>query len=548
MARQLLTLPEEILIAIMQQLDPTSLQCLRRVSRVFLRIFSDRCFRYLHHDLSGLGPNSPRFPWLRGSPEFEAQAYTKAFRYLLSLDQKQNICLSCRMTQAENPRKAWDLVNEHLFCSSCVVDHPIAFFSAAERRKGAGEKRTCIGYQGHIRLCQHEAIAWEEIIWAKSWLMAEINTQTTDDPANPPQVLLRECRHPSHRPAHHGFDACGADVESETAAAMRPTAMLMKVGVCIVVHMKWTGHLQIPTPTTETRLSANEMAMHLRELRRGAAEYLVPQAGPGTLPEMRCFDPNRCSCLDFGDKYPPNALWSPMLCWGSGDSDKCCRVDPSQRLTPPPTRGIQDTKRATSDRKSAHATMTLLNGAFGSSNGWSVGVKQCQLVGQGRCLQFWYQRRVACGSVNFFIWRTLDFSWFEGLDPDSYRIWEDWDTKGTLWCPDPSCANCYRYLERPIIRRCCGAGVNNFYRSTHDSTPYFRIKGAIITGTPAVFAEQERIARELAASSTAVTSTSAASNTTPAAAGMPVVHGGGRVVGKSSWGKYGQMLRSLFSM
>ena len=90
--------------------------------------------------------------------------------------------------------------------------------------------------------------------------------------------------------------------------------------------------------------------------------------------------------------------------------------------------------------------------------------------------------------------------------------------------------------------------MNNFYQRTHDSTPYFRIKGVVITGTPAVFAEQERIARELAASSTAVTSTSAASNTTPAAAGMPVVHGGGRALGKSSWGKYGQKLRSLFSM
>jgi len=140
--------------------------------------------------------------------------------------------------------------------------------------------------------------------------------------------------------------------------------------------------------------------------------------------------------------------------------------------------------------------------------------------------------------VNFPIWRTLDFSWFEGLDPDSYWIWEDWNTKGTLWCPDPSCANYYRYLERPISRRCCGAGVDNFYQRIHDCTPHFRIKGVMITGTAAVFAEQERIARELAASS----------NTTSAAAGMPVVHGGGRALGKSSWGKYSQKLRSLFGI
>jgi len=146
--------------------------------------------------------------------------------------------------------------------------------------------------------------------------MAEIKTQPAIDPANPPQVLLRECRHPSHQAAHHSFNAYGAGVESETAAAaMRPTAMLMKVGVCIVLQMTWTGHLQIPTPlTTKTRLSANDMVMYLGGLRQGAAEYLIPQARPGTLPEMRCFDPNHCSCLDFGDKYPPNALWSRMPC------------------------------------------------------------------------------------------------------------------------------------------------------------------------------------------------------------------------------------------
>jgi len=62
------------------------------------------------------------------------------------------------MTQAKNPRKAWDLVNEQLFYSTCVVDHLIAFFLAAERRKGADEKRTRIRYQGHIRLYQHKVI------------------------------------------------------------------------------------------------------------------------------------------------------------------------------------------------------------------------------------------------------------------------------------------------------------------------------------------------------------------------------------------------------
>lgn len=41
-------LPEELLLQIMHQLDPIGLQCLRRTSRLFLRLFSDGQFDRYH--------------------------------------------------------------------------------------------------------------------------------------------------------------------------------------------------------------------------------------------------------------------------------------------------------------------------------------------------------------------------------------------------------------------------------------------------------------------------------------------------------------------
>ncbi|KAK1749595.1 hypothetical protein QBC47DRAFT_465489 [Echria macrotheca] len=40
MGLHLLDLPEELLLAVMQLLDPTTIQCLRRTGRIFLRLFS----------------------------------------------------------------------------------------------------------------------------------------------------------------------------------------------------------------------------------------------------------------------------------------------------------------------------------------------------------------------------------------------------------------------------------------------------------------------------------------------------------------------------
>lgn len=54
-------------------------------------------------------------------------------------------------------------------------------------------------------------------------------------------------------------------------------------------------------------------------------------------------------------------------------------------------------------------------------------------------------------------WGTLGYSWFEALDPASYGPprGKDRGTNGALWCLDPTCANYYQYLERPLMRKCC---------------------------------------------------------------------------------------------
>lgn len=105
--RRLIDLPDQILFTIMRLLDPKSIQCLRRASRVFLSIFSDPSLSHWHRDPSAIHPRYPRLLWARGSPEFETESYTEAFRNLLAADQSKNICYACRVTEDQNPKKVW---------------------------------------------------------------------------------------------------------------------------------------------------------------------------------------------------------------------------------------------------------------------------------------------------------------------------------------------------------------------------------------------------------------------------------------------------------
>jgi len=83
-----------------------------------------------------------------------------------------------------------------------------------------------------------------------------------------------------------------------------------------------------------------------------------------------------------------------------------------------------------------------------------MAVQPCQRSSNSNgCLCLYYTRNVAIlrndpGYVK------VPHGWIEAVDPDSYRLRDDRDTYGILWCRDEACANYYRYSERPAVQRC----------------------------------------------------------------------------------------------
>ncbi|OAA56299.1 f-box domain containing protein [Niveomyces insectorum RCEF 264] len=111
-------LPDEVLVHIMDHLDWLDMLCIRRTSRIFLRLLWTRMEKRLRggsHD-----PPCERF-------------YT-------------------------------GIKNVYMHCSACEVDHPISFFSAAQRREKAGGHRVCVAHEGHVRLCEHKTVKLAEVL------------------------------------------------------------------------------------------------------------------------------------------------------------------------------------------------------------------------------------------------------------------------------------------------------------------------------------------------------------------------------------------------
>jgi hypothetical protein len=77
------------------------------------------------------------------------------------------------------------------------------------------------------------------------------------------------------------------------------------------------------------------------------------------------------------------------------------------------------------------------------------------------------------------------------IDPDSYRLREDEETKGALWCAGPGCTNYYRYLEHPVVRHCVG---KNFLDFLDPHSPVFecRIRGVVASRLPVMATEMGR--------------------------------------------------------
>lgn len=467
-------------MSIMMLLDPLSIQCLRRTSRLFLRLFSSPEFRFAHATKRERWRFHPwQFhPWQ--VPKREYWRPSGRLRPLLDRD-NQHECSGCQKGRSE-PTGAGNyryLNTEYLHCDGCWVDHPAALFSPTQRGLGP-MPRVCRGHEGVLRICKHRTVSWAEVssiargLWGLE--MGRGITRVS--------VPVVRCEDPDHIVKNHGSNAPQIFHRDE----FPEVSVEKKFGGGISVYMRWTGHLRLPESDDTTskqlsaRIAADTMRQRLEQFRRGSpAGFIAPQLRPGRLMEMQCFDPNRCSCLQYsGSDLLPGHKWqmSPH-----GQSQQAiCRTDPSNQqscLHPQTAEGGGSQGKSRGQLPLGPSTKVSMCGRSGTPDASVVRIwMDCcpgDVDNSSRCLRIKYERVIKIVPTYVTKEHTPDLimpapisagrplpmaaAWCQALDPDSY---ESSNHENILWCRHQGCSNYYRnarHLFVPFekVNRECGS-------------------------------------------------------------------------------------------
>lgn len=432
-------LPEELLLDIMERLDLVTIQCLRRASRLFLRLYSSSVFSNTH-DMKPAELGIATFEnWSEPEKDLSDNPWQQELKTLLGKDTLP-YCQDCHERRRDNliwTRKYNALTSDYLYCSGCHTEHPVCLFSKTQRSR-CSRTRVCIGRQGFIRVCEHLAITWDDVIMtAKS--ISGLDTDLA-------KVFLETCNHESHFPKHHRKHT--PLVNNQNIYPDIRVLGNIDNGARLVI--KWHGHLRLPKLRFDHK-GYNKIAtpslirQKLEEFRRNTpAKYLLPEVSPGHLIEMQTFDPNRCSCLRYAGIEQLPKGWQLTR----RDSRTACRDDPSNGLgplrlyRPENLLHYNDKKRVENHVVGVDATETW---DYGSSRTWVI-TEPCPA--DRRCLQIAYHHTVTIIPEIRPSPDVIPWGWYQSLDPDSYDLTEDDETYGVLWCRQPGCKNYYRYTRK----------------------------------------------------------------------------------------------------
>ena len=266
-----LRLPDELLLEIMKYLDPIDIQCLRRTSRVFLRLFGSTIFTSCHDFRYQYRAE----PLRRQQPLLDHRA-RKSFLPLLERDRYCGPCLRVRRLNLPLPRS---LAERQLYCGRCQIHHAAGLFSVSQRRLSETKTRICIAHEGYLRVCQHAVFRWSDI---ERW-MAEVTRESTT-----PWMRKVLCNHHEHDLQCEKQPADSARIELTLSKWRRPSGG-------DALSFRITRSDKQCFSTIPTKISEVHQLLQ-RSSYDGVTQFILPEMWRGQSALIILFDPNRCSC------------------------------------------------------------------------------------------------------------------------------------------------------------------------------------------------------------------------------------------------------------
>ena len=450
-------LPDGVLVRVMRLLDPVSLECLRRCSRIFLRLFPAACASA--DDFSTATTSNRNFPWptsqLKLKPDERAR-----FLSLMARDWYCHDCLSARRMPDWHER-FHAATRVYMHCSGCRVDHPACLFSIKQRRHSPWSNRICIGHEGRVRLCEHETVSWPEVVSAAGPGLMQIA-------ADPDTTICRSRRVKQCRRWSHFFDCRHqsdplAPLKSLMSTTPPPPAISTcccspypsfvvrfpktDLGTAFAIHLVWSAHLSI-TLTQNRCLKQDELVRGLARLRRRGAQYICPQIQPGQISGAGLFDPNYyCDHVEYQGREITAWDRSPLFGVSS-----CC--PPKVHFSQIDWQGVRSKHCIPAfGHKVGNCFSDYLKPRPGPWQSLRTEVQGCP---NGKnCIRVAHESKATLPLNENETLPEMGKGWYVTLDPDTYDLTDDEEGFGVYWCKANDCKNYYRFNRsrlRPLLR------------------------------------------------------------------------------------------------
>ncbi|KAK0725987.1 hypothetical protein B0H67DRAFT_572056 [Lasiosphaeris hirsuta] len=440
----------------MQTSDKTMVECLRRCSRIFLRLFpaafdsaNDSSLQY---------SDMPKYPWPVSTRKLSSKDKANLLE-LLARDVYCKRCLSTRQAPDWEARIA-ALTKTYLQCSGCNAEHPACLFSARQRNRTWGKsKRICIGHQGYMRLCEHVTVPWSSVV-------AEADRRLLPDAtfSKGIRTTLAICKRSKHRRScgprrtfHEWFYRKLTRREAQldrhiSCCPFEPTVLCSfqpSVAVpgppnkCyLLVEPGWSGHLPL-TMGLDDCFAAEDLEKGLWRLYREQGHFICSQLSPGPVTGSGVCDPNRCDCIRYEGRTQTG--WSrPPIEWRE---EITCRRDRTLGLGIGSIDG-HELKRSYFEGLRGQCYWQCSSGQQHLSGGPFDGCYDVQVADiiasdkDADCAVVSYSARIMI-ELNRSQQHVgqMNANWYHAPDPDSYSLTRDGEGFGVYWCRDEGCRN-----------------------------------------------------------------------------------------------------------
>ncbi|KAI0890321.1 uncharacterized protein GGS22DRAFT_150574 [Annulohypoxylon maeteangense] len=173
----------------------------------------------------------------------------------------------------------------HIHCKCCGEYHDIISFSREEATRNT---RKCLGREGSVRLCEHVDITWSQI----EEHLTKWNTHAPGQWKDCFDAFNIQCEHPSH-----DTRCMFEDIPTWPRACLKTSYYDRRR---VVLSLEWAPH----SDTDYFKIKNNQVpASQLRELfkkyRLGAARIFLPAYASNPIPEMSCFNSDKCNCVRY---------------------------------------------------------------------------------------------------------------------------------------------------------------------------------------------------------------------------------------------------------